>query len=62
MVLRDILEGLRALHSIDYCHGCVHLQSALVEKVDGPCHYRGKLDFSPFSNPVCILAIWDFNL
>lgn len=50
VVLRDVLEGLNALHTNDICHGCVHLQSVLVEKVDG--QFRGRLDFYPFINTV----------
>lgn len=51
VVLRDVLEGLNALHTNDICHGCVHLQSVLVEKVDG--QFRGRLDFYPFINTQC---------
>lgn len=51
VVLRDVLEGLNALHTSDICHGCVHLQSVLVEKVDG--QFRGRLDFYPFINAQC---------
>ena len=49
-VLRDVLEGLRALHTNNVCHGCVNLESFLVEEVDG--QFRGRLGFYPFSNPV----------
>ncbi|XP_073232753.1 serine/threonine-protein kinase 31-like [Porites lutea] len=51
VVLRDVLEGLNALHTNDICHGGVHLQSVLVEKVDG--QFRGRLDFYPFINTQC---------
>jgi len=47
-VLRDVFEGLRELHTNNICHGCVQLQSVLVEKVDG--QFRGRLDFYPFSS------------
>lgn len=50
-VLRDVLGGLRALHANNICHGCVNLQSVLVEKVDE--QYRGRLDFNPFTTPQC---------
>lgn len=50
-ILRDALEGVRVLHSNNICHGCLHLQAILVEKVDGL--FRGRLDFYPFSDPQC---------
>lgn len=52
-MLRDVLGGLRALHANNICHGCVNLQSVLVEKVDE--QYRGRLDFNPFTTPVRFL-------
>ena len=54
-MLRDVFEGLRALHASNICHGCVNLQSVLVEKVDE--QYRGRLDFNPFTSPVGFLLI-----
>ncbi|XP_068724825.1 serine/threonine-protein kinase 31-like isoform X1 [Montipora capricornis] len=50
-ILRDVLEGLRDLHTNRICHGCVDVQTVLVEKVDGL--FRGRLDFYPISNPDC---------
>jgi len=50
-IFRDALEGVRVLHSNNICHGCLHLQAVLVEKVDGL--FRGRLDFYPFGNPQC---------
>ena len=49
-VLRDVFEGLHALHTNNVCHGCVNLESFLVEDVDG--QFRGRLGFYPFNNPV----------
>ncbi|XP_067052190.1 serine/threonine-protein kinase 31-like isoform X5 [Acropora muricata] len=48
-IFRDALEGVRVLHSNNICHGCLHLQAVLVEKVDGL--FRGRLDFYPFGDP-----------
>lgn len=55
-VLRDVFEGLRELHTNNICHGCVQLQSVLVEKVDG--QFRGRLDFYPFSSSVRFLSVY----
>lgn len=42
---------MRDLHTNSISHGCVDVQTVLVEKVDGL--FRGRLDFYPISNPDC---------
>ena len=54
-ILRDVLEGLRDLHTNSISHGCVDVQTVLVEKVDGL--FRGRLDFYPISNPVKLCCL-----